>query len=514
MLRLVLLMFGVLAASMGFAWLADNPGTITIDWQGYRAEPTILQAVVILSLLVALGVFLYLLFKQFWSSPAALGQFLTRRRQRRGLDALSSGMIAVGAGDRSMATRYAIQARKSLPNEPLTHLLRAQAAHLSGDKTTARRIFEAMLASPDTEQLGLRGLFLEATREGETEAARQFAERAAQINSKLAWPLEALFELQCKAQDWAGALESLSLLRRNGEIENSIADRRRAVLLTAQAQALEELDSHKALSLALEAHGLASSLIPAAAIAGRLLASKGNTSKAAVVLQKTWTKAPHPELATAYAYARIGDSPRDRFDRVLHLASLNPHATESTLAIAEAALDSRFYDEARSALESLQPEQMSRRAAMLMARLEAEQNGDKGRVREWIVRAANAPRDPAWTADGIVSEQWSAVSPVTGALDAFQWKVPVEEPAHGEAESLSEKLAAFAALDVPSSMDDDSDGSAPLLDLEPAKETTQTAAPHQPAGVEASPRDAAADSRQDGVDSAEETEPPARQARA
>ena len=37
----------------------------------------------------------------------------------------------------------------------------------TGDRATARRIFEAMLASPDTEQLGLRGLFLEAQREGE-----------------------------------------------------------------------------------------------------------------------------------------------------------------------------------------------------------------------------------------------------------------------------------------------------------------------------------------------------------
>ena len=31
-----------------------------------------------------------------------------------------------------------------------------------------------MLASPETEQLGLRGLYLEAEREGETEAAAQF----------------------------------------------------------------------------------------------------------------------------------------------------------------------------------------------------------------------------------------------------------------------------------------------------------------------------------------------------
>jgi HemY protein len=109
-------------------------------------------------------------------------------------------MIALGAGDRAAAMRSAIQARKSLPNEPLTHLLRAQAAQLSGDRTTARRIFEAMLASPDTEQLGLRGLFLEAQREGETEAGRHFAERRC-AQPKLTWAVDAL---DCSADSRIG----------------------------------------------------------------------------------------------------------------------------------------------------------------------------------------------------------------------------------------------------------------------------------------------------------------------
>jgi HemY protein len=36
-----------------------------------------------------------------------------------------------------------------------------------------------------------------------------------------------------------------------------------------------------------------------------------------------------------------------------------------------------------------------------------------------------APRDPVWTADGITADEWEPVSPVTGRLDAFEWKVPV-----------------------------------------------------------------------------------------
>jgi HemY protein len=78
-----------------------------------------------------------------------------------------------------------------------------------------------------------------------------------------------------------------------------------------------------------------------------------------------------------------------------------------------------------------------------MARIEGEQYGHTGRVREWLARAVNAPRDPAWTADGVVSDRWAPVSPVTGALDAFRWRVPVEE--HGGA-LLAAKVEALAGL--------------------------------------------------------------------
>lgn len=449
MTRLVLFLLAVVLLASGLSWLADRPGSLLLTWQGYEIETSVFRAVVIFAALIGFALLVWNLLSQVWSSPAAVSHFLTRRRHRRGLDALSSGMIAIGAGDRSMATRYALQARKSLPNEPLTHLLRAQAAQLSGDKATARRIFEAMLASPDTEQLGLRGLFLEAGREGETEAQRQFAERALRLNPKLSWPVEALFELQCKAGDWSGALETLALARRHGHVERPVADRRRAVLLAAQAQALEENDSEKALTLALEAHGLAPSLIPAAAISGRLLAARGNTPRAARVIQKTWTRAPHPELATAYAYARIGDSPRDRLDRVKHLFTLNPMSVESSIAVAVAAIEARDYVEARRILQPFLEEGLTRRMAALMARIEAEESGDKGKAREWLARAVTAPRDAAWIADGVIADRWAPVSPVTGALDAFSWRVPADDVESGEERILGADLTEFIASSEP-----------------------------------------------------------------
>ena len=471
MIRLVVYLLLIAAVATGLGWLADRPGTVVINWQGYEYNETVFKTIVLLSVGMATVIFLWSVLRAIWHTPAAIGERMLKRRQKRGLEALSSGMIAIGAGDKSLATRYALQARKSLPHEPLTHLLRAQAAQLSGDRATARRIFESMLSAPDTEQLGLRGLFLEAEREGEREAARQFAERALASNPKLGWSSDALFDIQCKQKDYAGALETLAQAKRSGLVEKTAADRKRAVLLAGLAQDAEENETEKALGLALEAHALAPDLVPAAAVAARILAGRGQTGKAAKIIHKTWTRAPHPDLAHAYAYARIGDSPRDRLDRVRQLAALNSHSIESPIALATTAIEARLFSEARDALAPLLDDRLTQRVATLMARIEAGENDDKGRVREWLARAVNAARDPAWTADGVVADRWEPISPVTGALDAFQWRVPVENRDTSSSNILGERLEELLAISAPQPV------SATAAKAEASAETPAPAAP-------------------------------------
>lgn len=474
MVRLVIYLLTILLIAAGLAWLADRPGTMQILWQGYDIETSVFRAAVLLAAAIAVGIFLWSLVRAVWNSPAILGDRIVRRRQKRGLEALSSGLIAVGAGDKSLATRYALQARKTLPHEPLTHLLRAKAAELSGDRATTRRIYEAMLASPETEQLGLRGLYIEAEREGETVAALQFAERALKANPRLDWSAESLFEMQVRQKDWAAALETLTHAKRMSTLPKASVDRKRAVLLTALAQDCEEGEQDKALAYALEAHGLAPDLVSAACVAGRILASRGNTAKAAKVLQKTWSRAPHPDIAEVYAYARIGDSTRDRLDRVRQLAALSPQSIESPIAVAKTAIDARLFGEARNALEPLLADRLTQRVATLMAQAEAGDTGDKGKVREWLARAAHAARDPVWIADGVISSRWEPASPVDGRLDAFQWRVPTEltDPAGKELDAS--RIEALLALEGPqvagdtSGTEDAKDENRDVIDAEAA----------------------------------------------
>ncbi len=444
MIRILLYLALLVLSAAGLAWFADRPGTVTVNWLGYEAEATVFQAVILLVLAAIALAFVFWLISLVINGPGRLARYIQLRRRRRGYKALQDGIFAAGAGDNALAVKYATIANKLVPNRPLTQLLRAQAAQLSGDRAAAQRIFTSMLDDPSTKLLALRGLFLEAKREGEMEAARHYVQQALDINPSLPWPATALFEFQCQARDWNGALATVSIARHHRIIDRKTADRRRAVLLTALAMESEEKGDGKAAELALEAHRLAVDLIPAAAIAGRALAAQGNTSKAAKVLAETWELAPHPDLAVAYAYARPGDSPRDRLARVKTLANLTPGHPEAAIAVATAAVSAREWDEARSALDFLVRDRPSARVCALMARIEGGEKRDAGRVREWLARALRAPRDPAWIADGVVSNEWAPLSPITHTFDAYVWETPAEQVKPGRAEDgLFAEIAKF-----------------------------------------------------------------------
>ena len=113
--------------------------------------------------------------------------------------------------------------------------------------------------------------------------------------------------------------------------------------------------------------------MPAAALAGRLLAEGGEVRKAARILEAAWRANPHPDLAEAYAHLRPGTSARERLARIEALAAMAPGNVEGALAVARAALDAREFATARAALAPLLAAP-TQRVAVLMAELEeAEQ---------------------------------------------------------------------------------------------------------------------------------------------
>jgi HemY protein len=419
MMRVVVFLAAT-AVFAGFAvWVADRPGDMVITWLGYRIEIDIIAVVV--PLVFAAIVALWSAVRRATHAPAL---FFRARRRARGYAAITRGLIAVGAGDPYAARRFAREASRIAADEPLALLLSAQSAQLAGNRAAAEQMFQTMAAREDTKLIGLHGLFVEAQRREDTEAARAFAEEAARAAPSLAWAGEAVLAFRCAARDWIGAIAAVDRNMKNGLLTRAAYRRQRGVLLTARALSLVDSERNAAKTMVLEATRLAPGLVPAVALAGRLLGEAGEQRRAARLIEAAWRANPHPDLALAYAHLRPGDSARDRLTRVEVLAQQAPQHLEGALAVAQSAIDAREFTVART---SLAPHLQwpTQRVAMLMAEIEELEHGDVGRAREWMARALHAERDPAWTADGIVSEQWLPISPVSGRLDAFEWRVPV-----------------------------------------------------------------------------------------
>lgn len=424
MLRLLVFLFAIVAAAAGLSWLADQPGGLTATWAGRSFTATPLEALGLALALAASAVAAFWALALVLGAPGLIAEAIRWRRREKGMAALTRGLVAVSAGDLREAVRCAREAERHVGDEPLARLLRAQTAQASGDRATAVSTFNDMLAHDETLLLGLRGLHLEARRAGEGGAALTFARRAYERGAP-PWAAQAVLDDFAQRGDWANALATVEA--NAASLDAPTAARWRAVLLTALAQSKAEREPARALAHAREALELAPTLAPAAGIAGRLTAASGDLKKAARLLENAYRTSPHPEIADVYLRLRPGDSAADRLTRARTLARVAPLAPESALVVARAALEAQDLGAARQTLAPLRDAPGLRptaRVCLAMAEIE-DAAGDAGAVREWLARAARAPRDKAWVADGVISDTWAPVGP-RGALDSFVWRTPEE----------------------------------------------------------------------------------------
>ena len=446
MIRILFYVLIVLALGAGFAWLADRPGELSLIWQGSRVEMSLMVAATLLASLIAAVLIVIWLIRIVWLSPHSISRYFRARKRDRGYQALSTGLIAAGTGDSALARKMTARTRGLLSSdqEPLIHLLEAQTALIEGKYDDARKKFELMADDPETRELGLRGLYLEAKRLGANEAARQFAERAADKAPHLPWATLAALDYRSQTGQWDEAIRLLDQSRASHVIDRKEADRKKAVLLTARATEKLEADPKGARDDALAALKLADDLVPAGLIAAKALFREDNLRKAASILEKLWKQEPHPEIARLYVRARSGDSALDRLKRASKLEALRPNNAVALAAVAESALEARELSLARAKAEAAARIQPNEGIFLLLADIEEADTGDDGRIRHWMNQALKSPRDPAWTADGVTSPEWLPVSPVSGRLDAFEWKQPVGQIAGPVEEGTLE--AADAAI--------------------------------------------------------------------
>jgi HemY protein len=441
-MRPILALAVVAAVVAGAAFVAGHPGHVEIVWQGWQVDTSVGVLAGAVALIVLAASVLVLFAAALLRVPRNLRRRRAARRQRAGEAALTIGVVALAAGQPAAARLAAQRAAALLATAPfggapMALLVAAEAATQEGDTAAARASYTTLLERPDTAFLGLRGLIGQALRAGDDDTALNLAERARKLRPDAPWLVDALLVLAARTGDWTAAQGTLAGAARHRGLPAERARHHRGIVLYELSRDAERSgDLRRAAGLAAKAQALVADLPGPALHHARLLIALGRKRAAARTIERAWHTAPHPDLARLYLDIHPEAEPLARAAAVERLAAHNPEASESHLAVAEAALAAQLWGEARRHLglaivaESVPRSSSagpSRRLCRLMARLEESEDGNMAAARDWLDRAIAAPPDPCYVCTrcgGGESPEWQALCRECGGFDTLRWTSP------------------------------------------------------------------------------------------
>lgn len=436
LLKVILFVIAIAAMAYGAGVLLDTDGALRVAVAGWELTFGPLQ-LVILSLMVIVG--LWLVFKivsfvvavlRFLAGDeTAISRYFDRNRERKGYQALSEGFLALASGEGKVAMARAQRAERYLAKPELTTLLMAQSAEAAGDTKRAAEAYKRLLADEKTRFVGVRGLLKQKLTEGDTDMALKLAEKAFAMKPRHADTQDILLKLQAEKADWKGARRTLGAKLKAGALPRDVYRRRDAVLALQEAKTVIDDDaSIEAREAAIEANRLSPDLIPAAAMAGRSLAAKGDAKGATRVLKKAWSVEPHPDLAAAFAEIAPDETPAARLKRFKVLTDIRPGHEQTRLLLAELCVAAEDFPAARRALGDIVTVHPTQRSLAIMAAIARGEGEEESVVRGWLTRALTAPLGPQWCCDKCQSihAQWHPICDNCGGFDTLSWREPVD----------------------------------------------------------------------------------------
>ena len=212
MIRLVIFLLVILAIAAGLHWLADRPGTIVVEWQGYVAETSVFRAFILLLMLLARVP------RRVVSAAPAVVEPGHRRPLPQPPAREARARCAVERHHRHRRRRP--RAGRSL-RRPGAQGAAARAAHppaaragrrsSTGDRATAGASSRPCWPRPTPSSSACAACSSRRSARASRRRRASSPSARCKLNPKLGWPVEALFDLQCRAGDWQGALDTLAI---------------------------------------------------------------------------------------------------------------------------------------------------------------------------------------------------------------------------------------------------------------------------------------------------------------
>lgn len=399
MIKIILYVLSLAVLVTVAVWFADEPGSVTIDWMGWRIDTSVAILFALMGGILVIGTVLI----RLWNTLVSMGRSYQGarkdKRMNRGLDGLAAGFAAVQGGDGAAAQKGVRDAKASFGDHAAVRILEQQATRLSGDAKRAGSDARELLTDPTTELAALRDLADSAKEVGDLDGALGYAKRALNRKTPPRWALTMTLDLQIALNRWEDAAATIERKDMAALYKAVDLPRLKAALYArAATTSLADQDPSLAMKWARKALGADATRVDATVALARALAAENKGKKAASELEKAWAVNPHPALLSAYLQLSPADSALAKTKKVEILTAGHPDHPESRLALAETALKADLWGQARGRLEPLLDKGTApptrARAAALMAQIDLGEHGDTKAATKSLVMALESKSAP------------------------------------------------------------------------------------------------------------------------
>lgn len=417
-------------------YLSTLQGELKLEWNSYSVSVQMgfvaVSAFIGFLVLIGISGVAYRIF----TFPERFSLYLGQRRHAKGYQALLRSLTAAALGDQKNARYLAVRAQKFLPESEagLPLLLQAQAMRGLGDTANRDQPYELLLKNAETALLGLHGLVQNAILAGDFTRALSLARDAVKAHPKNYALLKTVYDLELRCRLWNDALVTLDRAVKTKVIEKADAQRDRAALYcTLGDMAHEAGRSGEALDCYKRALGIQASFVPAAVRLCQLYIDTGAEKKALSVLTKAWKDEAHPDFLPLWARLRPvkKNSPTGaRYTWFDSVARVHPQSIVAITALAQAAIDDGLWGEARAALARAEKVSPTQEVYKLWVTLEEQTSNRPEVVRQWLDRAAAAPKSGAWVCSKTDRhfDRWVPVVEPEGLFNTLRWDASAGRP--------------------------------------------------------------------------------------
>ncbi|MDB9761552.1 hypothetical protein OAC06_01930 [Alphaproteobacteria bacterium] len=401
-------------------WFKNDPGIISIVWQGWLIEASIPIISILILLLFFIILILYFFIKKILFFPKSLHTNHTNRRRLKADTAIIKAFAAKYMGEIELAKNYSNQA-KFLNNTPLKLLLDSEINNYYGNDLKSLEYHENMLEHPETLLMSIKKITIKHINNKDIKNALKIINMSPKSKYTPKWFFYTSLQLNILDNNWGQVTNCIRNINKytdtNKDSFNLIKSK--IFLHKALEQNKNNTTMFKELDNSLK---FDPSFAPAIVLKAQLLYQK-DKRLGLTYIQKSWKKYSHPDISDCLIKLFHNESKYKLLNIIKFLIKLD-NDTYKNAALANAALQLEAWPLARQAINLIPEKNWTKSIYLMMADLDKKEHGDINKFNFWQEKSQNALLDFSWgcTSCSYIPEKWKLICKKCSSLDSIQWQ--------------------------------------------------------------------------------------------